>query len=240
MEDINENYENNEGIDQTILNEDDRPVTIPEPPQQEKEEIAPSNKKVPRKVWLIAAVVVGLIVLLTVIYGLRDYSATKKIQTDESIMLTTKLAENERTDGRIIFTVPEGYTCEKVNVPIEGGQSVTIHNLNNVETSDYGTIGSDYEMDWSQEAFDNYAADWVDNSASLLPSQIEDSGTTLINGHECIYRVTSYDLDKAGKAYWRFYLLHDKETNKMALLSFYDKGEDSSYLQTLLESIRFK
>lgn len=240
MEDINENFENNEGIEQNIPNEDDRPVTIPEPPQQEKEVVAPFNKKVPRKVWLIAAVVVGLMVLLAVIFGVRDCSNSKRIQTEESIMLTTKLAENESTDGRIIFTVPEGYNCEKVNVPIEGGQFVTIHNLNNEETGNYGTIGSDYEMDWSQEAFDNYAADWEDDKASLFTSQIEDSGTTLINGHECIYKVTSYDLDEAGKAYWRFYLLHDKETNKMALLSFYDSGEGSSYIQSLLESIRFK
>ena len=237
MEDINEN---NEGIEQTILNEDNQPATIPEPPQKADEVIPSSSKKVSKRVWIIAAVVVGLLALFAVIGALRDYSTAKKIETDESIMLTTQLAENERTDGRIIFTVPEVFTCDKINVPIEDGQLVTIHNLHNQETSDYGTIGSDYEMDWSQKAFDKYLSDWEDENASMLTPTIEDSGTTLINGRECIYRVTSYDLDVAGKAYWRFYLLHDKETIKMALLSFYDKNDDPSYIQTLLESIRFK
>ena len=53
------------------------------------------------------------------------------------------------------------------------------------------------------------------------------------------YKIASYDADGVD-VYWHFYLLFDKPTGKVAVVSAYDVNQDLDYVDKLLNSIRFQ
>lgn len=205
--------------------------------KQVKTIIPPTYRKIAKSDKGILLSGVLILVFLTVFGFLQVYSIANNRIKDEAILKNSILATNQRTDGRVIFTIPEGFMCESKNIEVEG----TSLTLFTIEKEDEGscTMCSDYDTDKSTNNFDVYWEGLKDQEASGYRSVQIGRGSMWINSNECLYRITKYDVDGVF-VYWRFYLLFDNETGKVCVASFYDLNNSTSYVFELLESVKFK
>ena len=91
----------------------------------------------------------------------------------------------------------------------------------------------------TRENFEEYRSNWQDENMNDKTEKAIDEGSSIINGNDALYKIVSYNVDGVD-VYWRFYLLFDKATGKVAILSAYDTNEDTSYFYELIKSIRFQ
>lgn len=206
--------------------------------KQVEEVIPPSFRNVTKRDWSIAAAVVGLPLLCLGIGFAQISSIVSDREKKSAELYAVPISEHERTDGKIIFTIPYSFSCSDQDVePIPG---VTIK-LFSLENDDIGsaTLCSDYDDDASLSNFNSYHENWKDDEVKYKVERDIDSGTEQINGNTCFYKVVSYDINGID-VYWRFHLLFDKSSGKVAIVSCYDRNEDTSYVNELLQSIRFK
>ena len=152
----------------------------------------------------------------------------------EQFVQATQLAADEYTDGKMIFKSLEGFSCDRQELE---EPKLTIFTLENENVSSSVTMCSDYDTDMSQKNFNEYCKGWEDENASQYSSKVVTNEKRTINGHTYWYKVTSYKTN--GTVYWRFILLFDNASGKVAVISAYDGGYDS-YIEELLKSIRFK
>ena len=207
-----------------------------------KEVIPKEFRKVKIVDWIVVACIVGLPIICAAIGFVQVTSEINKTveerEQNEKTLLQRELAERERTDGKIIFTIPDDFTCSEEDVEVDNGISVRIYNLEN-ESSGSCTLCSDYDDDTSWSNFDKYRANWKDPETSKMTETDVDNGSKDINGNTCIYKIVSYDADGVD-VYWHFYMLFNKPTGKVAVLSIYDVSQDLGYVSEMLNSIRFQ
>ena len=196
------------------------------------EEILPKDfrKKTSKDYYIVTALIVVPVLFLAI--GIGDV-ITKAEEQTQTFIQTAVLGDNEYTDGKVIFTCPQDFTCEKKELT---DPKLTIFEL---ESENIGsvTLCSDYETDYSLANFNGYWTNWQDEGASKYQSQIVINEKRSVNSHSYYYKVTKYSL-KEGELYWRFIFLTDVETGKVCILSCYDGGNDS-HIDELLSSIRF-
>lgn len=196
------------------------------------EEILPKDfrKKTSKDYYIVTALIVVPVLFLAI--GIGDV-ITKAEEQTQTFIQTSVLGDNEYTDGKVIFTCPQDFTCEKKELT---DPKLTIFEL---ESENIGsvTLCSDYETDYSLANFNGYWTNWQDEGASKYQSQIVINEKRSVNSHSYYYKVTKYSL-KEGELYWRFIFLTDVETGKVCILSCYDGGNDS-HIDELLSSIRF-
>ena len=149
----------------------------------------------------------------------------------------SNLSPNERTDGLIVFSIPEGYSCEK-----EAIDDLTAFYLKN-EYSTFTVLGS-YDSDKTKKNFVEYWNGWKSEDISIATSIVEkeesrliSDGISTINGNDYFYRVAEIHDDETAY-YWRFVLLFNDKTGKVCVISGFDSSDDS-YIEKFLESIRF-
>lgn len=210
---------------------------------QVKEIIPKAFRKVTKTDWLLLAVVVLLPILLWVIGYAQITSIVKSRENQKTELLNIPLADNERTDGRVIFTIPNGFDCESQIVDVEGVE-MTLFTINSMGI-DFAACNlcADYDTDNSKSNFEDYWKNWKDDS--YFGMQTVDEGQKMINGNKCRFRISkcrvySEALGYKYDVYWRFYLLFDKETGKVLVASSYDYNTSIKYVDELLNSIRFK
>lgn len=205
---------------------------------EQVEEIIPKSfRKITSKDWTLLAIAILLPVTLF-LAGLAKVNYTTNQRTSQETELRKAvLAKNQRTDGKVIFTIPNGFHCEKKDINSEGTK-ITLFMLNNDNIGNC-TICSDYDTDKSETNFDSYRNLWKDEDAEKCASENIDGGTKQINGKDCIYRITKYDINGI-PVYWRYYLLFDDETGKVFMASCYDTNASAHYADDLLKSVRFK
>lgn len=205
--------------------------------EQVKRVIPESFRKVSKIDWgALAAIVLVPTLLLAVGYAQISAIADERIEQEESLR-DVALAGNERTDGKVIFAVPDGFECESQDVEVEGN-TACVFNLSNDDVGSC-TMCSDYDSDKSESNFDEYWENWKDEDAKVYRAVDVDRGTMNVNGNDCLYRITKYDVNGT-HVYWRFCMLFDEETGKVLVASFYDRNEDTGYVDDLLNSVRFK
>lgn len=156
----------------------------------------------------------------------------------ESKMWNKSLGDSERTDGRIIFSIPYGFACE----PGESGNSSgspKIYYVLSKESVGNTIVSSDYETEMTNDRFDAYWNDWEGEEDKKYPKRDVDGGKKTYNGHTCMYRIVKYNVNGV-YVNWRFYLLFDKSTEKCCVVSAYDRNESADYIDDLLLSVRFK
>ena len=204
---------------------------------QVQEIIPKSFRKISSTDWAMLAASVLLPVFLFVVgYSQINFLVDSRT-TQETELRKTELAYNQRTDGRVIFTIPDGFECESQIVDVEG-VSATVFSLNNDKIGNC-TICSDYDTDKSIKNFDSYWDGWKDEDVKNYSTDNVDRGTKTINGNDCLYRITKHYVNGV-YVYWRFYLLFDDETSKVFVASFYDTNNSTYYVDELLESVKFK
>ena len=206
--------------------------------EQVQEVIPKSFRKVNKFDWgILSAIIVVPFLCFTI--GMSNLNA--EIENRESLEAKIRevpLADNERTDGRVIFTIPENFSCESEEVEIMPGARLTVYNLSN-DAIGSCTVCSDYDTDTSTKNFDEYWNSWEGEDDKKLPKTNVDRGSKTINGHNCMYRIIRYNVNGI-HVYWRFHILFDEVSGKCCVASFYDRNESTRYIDDVLESIRFK
>lgn len=204
---------------------------------QVQEVIPQSFRKITSMDWAMLAASVLLPVFLFVVGYSQINSLVDSRTTQETELKKEELAYNQRTDGRVIFTIPDGFECESQVVDGEG-TSVTVFSINNDDIGSC-TMCSDYDTDKSKKNFDSYWDGWKDDDIKKYSTENVDRGTITINGNDCLYRITKHYVNGV-YVYWRYYLLFDDETGKVFLASFYDTNNSTNYVNELLESVKFE
>jgi len=202
------------------------------------EEIIPKSfRKISSTDWAMLAASVLLPVFLFVV-GYSQINSLVDLRNDQEIELRkTELEYNQRTDGRVIFTIPDGFECESQIVDAEG-VSVTVFSINNDAIGNC-TMCSDYDTDKSFKNFDSYWDSWKDEDIKNYSTENVDRGSKSINGNDCLYRITKHYVNGV-YVYWRYYLLFDDATGKVFIASFYDTNSSTYHVDELLESVKFK
>lgn len=204
---------------------------------QVQEIIPKSYRKISSSDWAMLAAFILLPIFLYVV-GLSQINSLVESRTaQETEFRKTELSYNQRTDGRVIFTIPDGFECESQVVDVEG-VSATLFSINNDEIGNC-TMCSDYDTDKSIKNFDSYWEGWKDEDIKNYSTDNVDRGTKTINGNDCLYRITKHYVNGV-YVYWRYYLLFDDETGKVFVASFYDTDNSTDYVDELLESVKFK
>lgn len=200
--------------------------------------VIPKSFRKASKIDRGALAVIVLIPVLLFAVGYAQISAVvdERAEQEESLR-DVALADNERTDGKVIFAVPDGFECESQDVEVEGN-TACVFILNNDGVGSC-TMCSDYDTDKSESNFDEYWENWKDEDAKIYRAVPVDRGIKNVNGNDCLYRVTKYNVDGT-HVYWLFCMLFDEDTGKVLVASFYDTGEDADYVDELLNSVRFK
>lgn len=206
--------------------------------EQVQKVIPKSFRKVSKMDWGILYTVIFVpLICLGIGIGCLN-SEVKNREKMEKGIREVVLADNERTDGRIILSIPDGFECQSREVEPISGNKITLFSLNN-ESIGSCTICSDYDNDASTKNFDEYWNNWENESDKLLPKINVNRGYKTINGHNCMYRIVRYNANGI-HVYWRFHLLFDEISGKCCVASFYDHNESTDYVYEILESIRFK
>ena len=204
---------------------------------QVQEIIPKSFRKISSTDWAMVAASVLLPVFLFVVGLAQINSLVDTRSNQEAELRNVSLSYNQRTDGRVIFTIPDGFECESQDVNSEG-VNLTLFSLNNDEIGNC-TICSDYDSDKSKKNFDSYWNSWKDEDIKNYSTDNVDRGTINVNGNDCLYRITKHYVNGV-YVYWRYYLLFNDETGKVFLASCYDTNNSTDYIVELLESVKFK
>lgn len=180
------------------------------------------------------AIGVFAIPVLFMVIGLNELRGNQETQT-QAFLETVELKENEYTDGRIVFTRPYGFTCEKQELADPANYIIF-----NLESDEIGNviICSDYDSDESVKKFNSYCAAWEDEDLKKLSSREMVNEKKSINGHNYYYKITKYDIDGTD-VFWRFVLMFDKSMGKVCVVSGYDAGYEK-YIDEIINSIRFE
>lgn len=173
-----------------------------------------------------------IIPIVLLIAGINELQVQEQALTTEPVQ-ELQLGEDQYTDGRIIFKLPEGFTVERNDLE---DPKRTLFTLHENEGTGYVYLVCGYDSDLSLEHFNEYCNNWEDYYIKPYKSEVICNETRFVNDLEYWYRVTSYKSDNT--IYWRFILLFDGIYGRAAIISAYDSGNDS-YLTELLESIRF-
>lgn len=201
------------------------------------EQVIPSSfRKATKRDWLTA---IGILVLPFLMLGIGLVQITSIVNERDKKseeILSIPISEHERTDGKIIFTIPYSFSCTESDVEIEQGLTIKLFDLENEQVAS-GYLCSDYD-DMNQSKFNEYRENWKEEDVKYKTETPVDNGVREVNGNKCFYKVVSYDMMGA-QVYWRFYILYNQSTGKVAVASFYDNNEDTSYIDELMESIRF-
>jgi hypothetical protein len=203
---------------------------------QVQEIIPKSFRNISSTDWAMLAASVLIPVSLFVVGYSQINSLIDSRNDQEAELKRTELAYNQRTDGRVLFTIPDGFECESQVVDVEG-VSATLFSINNDEIGNC-TMCSDYDTDKSIKNFDSYWEGWKDEDIKNYSTDNVDRGTKTINGNDCLYRITKHNVNGV-YVYWRYYLLFDDETGKVFVASFYDTDNSTYYVDELLESVKF-
>lgn len=156
--------------------------------KQVKDIIPKSCRKIfMRDCYIIAAFV--FIPILCFAIDVGEIFSQREAQEQEFIS-STSLNYNEYTDGRIVFTKPDGFTCEKEELE---DLKITFHALE----SDYSYIRivSDYDSDISVKNFNSYWKEWKDNDFKDYPCKEIANEKGKINGNPYFIKSVRYETE---------------------------------------------
>lgn len=170
-----------------------------------------------------------IIPILCMAIGIGDIFSQRKEQEKEFIS-TTELNYNEYTDGRIIFTKPDGFTCEKQELE---DPKITLFDLE----SEYGYIRivSDYDTDISVKNFNSYWEEWEDDELKNIAYKEILNEKREINDNPYFIKSVLYKTENPIK--WDFAMLFNPQTGKVCVI--HSLQNETQCLEELMKTIRF-
>ncbi|WP_279085606.1 DUF2569 family protein [Bacteroides acidifaciens] len=199
--------------------------------EQVKNIIPKSYRKLfSRDYYITAAFVIVPLFMLGI--GIADIQSQHD-KIEAQFISSTDLAYNEYTDGRIVFTKPDGFTCEKQEID---DPKIILFDL---ELSDCAWIRicSDYDSDITAKNFNSYWENWKDSELEEYSYKEILNEKRSINGNPYFIKTIQYETENPIK--WHYALLFNTQTGKVCLLSYYQFGNSENYLEVILKSIRF-
>ena len=180
--------------------------------------------------YITAAFVIVPLFMLGI--GIADIQSQHD-KTETQFISSTDLAYNEYTDGRIVFTKPDGFTCEKQEID---DPKIILFDL---KFSDYAWIRicSDYDSDITAKNFNSYWENWKDSELEEYSYKEILNEKRSINGNPYFIKTIQYETENPIK--WHYALLFNTQTGKVGILSYYQFGNSENYLEVILKSIRF-
>lgn len=170
-----------------------------------------------------------IIPILCISIGIGDIFSQRNEQEKEFIS-KTELNYNEYTDGRIIFTKPDGFTCEKQELE---DPKITLFDLE----SEYGYIRivSDYDTDVSVKNFNSYWDGWEDDELKDIAYKEILNEKREINGNPYFIKSVLYETENPIK--WDFAMLFNPQTGKVCVI--HSLQNETQCLEELMKTIRF-
>lgn len=180
--------------------------------------------------YITAAFVIVPLFMLGI--GIADIQSQHD-KIEAQFISSTDLAYNEYTDGRIVFTKPDGFTCKKQEID---DPKIILFDL---ELSDCAWIRicSDYDSDITAKNFNSYWENWKDSELEEYSYKEILNEKRSINGNPYFIKTIQYETENPIK--WHYALLFNTQTGKVCLLSYYQFGNSENYLEIILKSIRF-
>ncbi|MCD8296530.1 MAG: hypothetical protein LUC88_03050, partial [Prevotella sp.] len=145
--------------------------------KQVKTVIPVSFRKVSKlDIGIIAGVIIMPFLLFSIgVIQLNYTSDSNSVGYLQTEIRNTELADDERTDGRVVFTIPEGFTCERKDVEADG-DVLALFIINNDKIGSC-TMCSNYDMDTSDAHFDVYWSSSKEKNAYKYTEYDVDRGT---------------------------------------------------------------
>ena len=195
------------------------------------EEVCPQEYRQKKNLDIYIAVAFILFPLLIVAISLTSELSTRSNQ-ETALLQNVVLADNEYTDGKVVFARPSGFTCQQTEA-----EGIKFFNLE-CESVGSITLCSDYEDNRSEQNVRTYWKKWEDEDLKKNPAEVLNFETLETNGHPYYYAVKKYTIDDS-ELFWRFIMIFDYDTGKVCLISSYDGGYEE-YIDELINTIRFK
>ncbi len=199
---------------------------------EQVEELIPSeSRKIYRRDYYIIGIFVlyPMLLLSYVIYN--NAIVTNREKQEEQFLSSVILHDNEYTDGRMVFTKPDGYTCTEAEM--DGIAYFELDNGLGLTT----TIFSYYDTDISVENFNAYMKLFIDEGLNRSNHSTISFNKHKINGHP--YYIKTIEYETLVPIYWSFIMMFNVETEKVVVISSYQLDQNDS-MKELLKSVKFQ
>lgn len=198
--------------------------------EQVKDIIPKSYRKVfSRDYYLMTAFIIIPILCLAI--GVGNIFSQREEQ-EQNFISTTDLDYNEYTDGRIIFTKPDGFTCEKQELD---DPKITVFDLESEYS--YLRIVSDYDSDVSVQNFNTYWNGWKDDDLKDYSYKEITNEKREINGNPYFIKSVKYDTETP--IIWHFILLFSPKTGKVCVIHSIQIQDETLDIIDFIRTIRF-
>lgn len=204
-----------------------------------------SYRKTKVRDWVLIGII-PLPFIAAVIIGITaSYINESRIESENRAIATLKLSENQYTDGRIIFTIPDSLECVK-----EPFDELTGFTISDPENDAEIRIVSSYDSDNSKKYFEEaWESSLPDELQTWIYDILKDDQQSLENG-TLYYRLASFSemFDYTPKIYWEYALVFDDKTGKVALFYAFtpnkdgestDKFKGNPTFKYILDSLKF-
>lgn len=193
--------------------------------------IPPSYRKIYTHNYVFAALLflVPTVLIGGGVYSIISAANVHKAEAEEN-RKNLVLQENERTDGVMVFTVPDGFQCTEEKI-----EGTTLFQLE--EDVEEAALFCVFDAEASDDLFDDY---WEAANNSEMQQYFDNVVTDemrTINGYKYHYRLSKYSI-LGTVYYWRLVAIYNNDKPNACLVSFYDMDDDTHFVE-LLKSIRF-
>lgn len=198
--------------------------------RQVQEVIPKSYRHAGLRTWCCA----GLLLLVPVAFAVVGVVDVAVNYHDHVEISQSELAEDELTDGHVVFDRLQGWffgmaKTEGINVcSFTNDQELVI------------TLVSVLDADDSRENFVQATVGWANADFEKLVHRIVRDDSNKVNGHTCHYRIVQYDQEDAASIFWHFACLFDQESGKAVCVNGYFLNKDVPEFTKLIQSVRFK
>lgn len=198
--------------------------------EQVKTIIPKSYRKVfSRDYYLMTAFII--IPTLCLAIGVGNIFSQRE-ELEHNFISATNLDYNEYTDGRIIFTKPDGFTCEKQELD---DPKITVFDLESEYS--YIRIVSDYDSDVSVKNFNTYWNGWNDDDLKDYSYKEITNEKREINGNPYFIKSVKYETETP--IIWHFALLFSPKTGKVCVIHSIQTDNETFDVADLIKTIRF-
>jgi hypothetical protein len=187
------------------------------------------RKSLSRDYYLIAASILIPVAMLAI--GIASERNSHSSQESAAIA-SINLQEDERTDGKILFTIPYGWDCDESEA-----NGLTIFTLSNAETGAETNIVADYDTDATKHNFNDYWRSWKMDDLNNYHYTVAKDDKIDLNGKTIFVKTLSINADST--VYWEYILIFDKTSGKVCILSTYYSEWASSPSDDIIKSLRF-
>ncbi len=184
---------------------------------------------------LAALILLPLIGIVSYAQVIQHQQETNAVIDAKMLTATTEVMdENQRTDGRILITLPDGVDCESET----HDDGITVFSVNNIEQGTYGNIVSEHDNSIDNASVEDIYQNWMPNDASSYTTNLIVDNQYKKDGKTIWSKKLKFETDD-NPVYWDFTVVADGKSDKFFVIATYSLLEDDPTWNKLLDSIVF-